>query len=63
MCLFFSFVYHENIGEVFTLFQRGDMMKQGSFRIQLVKESTGNARVIIFDVNFTDSKTKQVRRI
>lgn len=63
MCLFFSFIYKEKIGDYFNLFQRGNMMKPGSFRIILLKEVDVQNRVVILDINFSDVNTKEVRRI
>jgi hypothetical protein len=63
MCLFFSFVFKENIGDFFNLYQRGNMMKTGSFRIALVKEVAEKGRVVVLDINFSDHKTKEVIRI
>ena len=57
MCLFFSFVYKENIGDFFNMFQRGNMMKVGSFRIALIKEAEDVGRKVVLDVNFSDHKT------
>lgn len=38
-------------------------MKVGSFRIALVKEVQDKGRRVILDVNFSDHKTKEVRRV